>query len=398
MTDYISLSELLGDIRGTLEKEYGQYTYRVLAEITDIKVYYQKQYAFLTLLEKQGDNIVANAGAVIWRDNFSIIKQFEKATGVKFDQNLELLLEVEIQYNVRYGLRLSIISIDETYTLGKLEQEKQNVLVRLMADYPKLVWMRDDMYRSNNHLKKLPMVMQKIALIAAPSSDGRRDFMHELENNEYNIDYSLMEFPVQVQGDTAAGQIGLQLEKINRTQEAFDAVAIVRGGGGSTDFSAFDSYRVGLGVVQCPYPVFTGIGHERNVSITDLLAFNAAKTPTKCAAAFTEHNMHFLGLVQNAQQNIGTRAKGMVSLFRQQTQNTQSKLLRSAQWRITQEKQFLHRVEDKLKMALPDGTLQRGFALVRKNGKHIAKSEMLDFGDEIEIQFTDGTKKARIES
>lgn len=397
MREHVTLSELLGDVKNTLDKAYSRYTYRVLAEITDIKVYYNRQYAFLNLIEKQNGDIVATVGAVIWRDNFHIIREFEKATGVTFNQNLELVLEVEIQFHVRYGLRISVVAIDETYTLGKLEQEKQNVLLSLVKDHPKLVWMLAGETRSANHLRKLPMVMQKIALIAAPGSDGRRDFLHELENNAWNIDYSLMEFPAQVQGEAAAGQIAAQLHKINSTQNSFHGIAIVRGGGGNTDFSAFDSYQVGLAVAQCPYPVFTGIGHERNVSITDLLAFGPEKTPTKCAAAFTEHNLNFLSYVQNARENIGKRCLGKIQLYQQQTRNMGANILKSAQWRITRERQTLHQFEEKLKMAGPQGTLQRGFALVRKDGKHIAKAEKLAPGDRIEIEFTDGKRQAIIE-
>lgn len=397
MKAHISLSELLGDIKNTLDQEYSRYSYRVLAEITDIKIYHPRQYAFLTLIEKNGSEIVASAAAVIWRDHFGIIRQFEKATGVSLNQNLELLLEVEVQYNIRYGLRISIINIDETYTLGKLEQDKKQTLVQLMEQNPKWVWMRDEQYRSANHLKKLPLVMQKIALIAASGSDGRRDFLHELEHNEYGIDYSLMEFPAQVQGEAAAGQIASQLERINQTRDAFHGIAIVRGGGGNTDFSAFDSYRVGLAVAQCPYPVFTGIGHERNVSITDLLAFGPAKTPTKCAAAFTEHNLQFLGMVQQAGETLAAKARGMLGVYRQQTLNRQTGILRSAQWVVTREKQNLHRIGEKLDMASPASTLQRGFALVRKDGKHVGQAAYLQSGDAIEIEFTDGKRKARIE-
>lgn len=395
--DYSSLSELLGDIKSTLDKKYGKYTYRILAETTDVKVYYQRQYAFLTLLEKQEGEVIASAGAVIWRDQFSIIRNFEKATGQKFEQNLELLLEVEVQYHIRYGLRINILAIDESYSLGKLEQEKQLVLNRLCAEHPKWVWMRDSEYRSANHLKKLPLVVQKIALIAAAGSDGRRDFLHELEHNPYGINYSVMEFPAQVQGEAGISQVGLQLEKINRSNAAFDAVAIVRGGGGNADFAVFDAYRVALAVAYCPYPVFTGIGHERNVSITDLLAFSAEKTPTKCAAALTQHNMEFLAFVQNAAADIRKRSLGMVELYRQQSKNLMQGILKSAQWRITREKQDLHRFEEKLQMALPTGTLLRGFALVRKGGKHVALAKQLAEGDIIEIEFSDGKAEAQIQ-
>jgi exodeoxyribonuclease VII large subunit len=398
LTDYIHLSELLDDIKNALDKKYSKYTYRVIAEITDIKIYYNRQYAFLNLIEKTNGDIHAAASAVIWRDNFHIIREFEKNTGVNFNQNLELILEIEIQYHIRYGLRLSIVGIDAAFTLGKLEQEKQETLKRLIAEHPKLVWQRDDEYRSANHLLKLPVVMQKIALIAAPGSDGRRDFLHELTQNEYGINYSVLELPAQVQGEAASGQIALQLEKISKFKNVVDAIAIVRGGGANTDFSAFDSYRVALAIAQCPYPVYTGIGHERNVSIADLLSFASLKTPTKCADAITNHNLEFLGMIQNAKTIISRKSKSLIEIYRNQLQSLQLNLLKSAQWNITQQKQFLNTVGNRLIAAMPTETLQRGFALVRKNGKHIYSSKMLEKNDLIEIEFADGKKLAKIEN
>src|SRR5688572_26148884 len=162
----------------TIYADFGNKTYRIIAEITDVKIYYQRSYAFLTLVEKSGNEISASVSGVIWRDHFHIIRAFEKATGVNLNQNLELALEVEVQFHIRYGLRISITGIDEKYTLGKLEQDRQQTLNKLLAEHPKIVWMRDGEYRSNNQMLKLPLVSQRIALISAPGSDGRRDFLH----------------------------------------------------------------------------------------------------------------------------------------------------------------------------------------------------------------------------
>lgn len=394
---YIPLSDLVDAIGATLSATFGRNRYRIIAEITDVKVYYQRSYAFLSLVEKEGSEITAAVSAVIWRDHFHIIREFEKNTGVSFAQNLKLVLEVEVQFNTRYGLRISIVGIDETYTLGKLEQDRKDTLNRLVAENPKSVWLRDGEYHSANQLLRLPLVMQKIALIAAPGSDGRRDFLHELANNGYALGYSVEEFPAQVQGDAAAGQIAAHLDKISRVKEAFDTIAVVRGGGGSTDFSAFDDYRVGLAVANSPLPVFSGIGHERNVSIADLLCHSPQKTPTKCAAGITEHNLGFLAFVQNAGDDIRKRALRMLDHFKQRTQNAEMQVLKSAQWLITQEKQRMSHATDRCMAARPENVLKRGYALVYKNGKHMPQGKGLNQGDEIEIRFADNRLKARIE-
>lgn len=380
----------------TLYATFGGRRFRVLAEVTDVKIYYNRQYAFLTLVEKSGQEIAASASGVIWRDHFHIIRNFEKATGATLTQNLELVLEVEVQFHNRYGLRISITGIDESFALGKLELERQKTLAALVAQHPDAVWVRDGEYRSANHLLKLPIVIQHIALVAAPGSDGRRDFLHELSNNPYGIDYAVTEFPAQVQGDAATGQIAVQMERIQKAAGVFQAVAIVRGGGSNTDFSAFDSHRVALSVAECPVPVFTGIGHERNVSITDLLCHSPQKTPTKCASGITEHNLEFLAFVQNAADDLKIRALRMITNFRQQTEHYQQALHRSAQWLLSREKQWLEGRLSHVQMADPGNTLNRGFALIYHNKKHMPVASELHPGDEVEIRFADKTLKARI--
>ena len=396
--NYIGLGDLMGAVGDTLQHAFGGKRIRIIAEVTDVKVYYQRSYAFLNLIEKEGDTIIAAAGAVIWRDNFHIIKDFEKATGVSFAQNLTLVLEVEVQFNARYGLRISVLKIDETYTLGKMEQDRTAVLNKLAASYPKIVWLRDGEYRSANKLLKLPLVAQKIALIAAPGSDGRRDFMHELANNSYGLGYSVAEFPAQVQGEIAAQQIATQLKRISEHHESFHAVALVRGGGGNTDFSAFDHFNVGLAVAACPLPVVTGIGHERNVSIADLLCFSAQKTPTKCAAGLTEHNLDFLAMIQNASSNLAAKARNMTNNYRQQMQHTGANIHKSALWLVSREKQKLQFMQEKLQLQNPQNTLERGYTLIYKNNNHVASSHALQAGDEISIRFADGNTKATIQS
>jgi len=386
--------EAIGD---AIYADFGGKYYRIIAELTDVKIYYQRSYAFMTLVEKKDGEISASAGGVIWRDHFDIIKSFEKATGVSINQNLELAMEVEVQFHPRYGLRLSIVSIDEKYTLGKLEQDKQKTLDKLVKENPKIIWLRDGEYRSNNQFIKLQMVMQKIALISAAGSDGRRDFLHELENNAYGLDYSLAEFPAQVQGEYAAKQIAERLGQIQQWESKFDLIALVRGGGGSTDFSAFDSYEVGLGIASSKIPVFTGIGHERNVSIADMVAHTAQKTPTKCAAAVTEHNLEFLAFVQNVGSEIGKHAHRMTEQFRQKTKTLENDILKSFHWKITGEKQWMENSLERLSMADPNNTLKRGFTLVYQNQKHISKGENLRTGDKIEVRFSDKIIEARVE-
>lgn len=396
MNPYISLYDLMHGIRRALDAGFTGTTFRVLAETTDIKVYQTRQYAFLNLVEKQGEDIVAAAGAVVWKNNFHLIRDFEKATGVRFDQNLEIVVEVEVQFHERYGLRLSIIDIDTAYTLGKLEQEREKVLRKLAAEEPQLLWLEDGEYVSANQLLKKPLVMQRVALIAAAGSDGRRDFLQELNGNAWGIAYAVHEFPAAVQGTAAAGEIMRRLEQISASGSDFDVVALVRGGGSNTDFSAFDSYEVAKSIAACPRPVLTGIGHDRNVSVADVICHEMLKTPTRCAAAITEHNLAYLSFVQEARLVIGKSARRFIDNGRNELADRRRRIGSALKWRLESEKNRLLQSDRHLEMLYPERTLVTGYAMVRKHGKVVRSVKDLNAGDEVEIRLADGTARAGI--
>ncbi|MBL7812092.1 MAG: exodeoxyribonuclease VII large subunit [Bacteroidetes bacterium] len=397
MKPYLPLSAFLQDIRDTLDAQYHGDSFRILAETTDVKVYKNRGYAFLTLLEKRGNDIVAQAGAVIWRDCLHLVQEFEKATGVAFEQNLEMVLEVEVQYNIRYGLRLNVVGIDTAYTLGKLEQEKDKVLQRLATEIPSAVWFRDGEWHSANQRQKLPTIVQRIALISAPGSDGRRDFLHELQENEYDIAYAVVEFPAQVQGEYAGSQIAAQLQRINQTLGAFDCVAIVRGGGSNMDLNAFDHFDVAHAIALCPYAVITGIGHERNVSISDMLSAFPQKTPTKSAAFITTHNTGFLADLQRLQQDIKQVAGNLLLNAARSLEQTSTQLRKTLGWRLNQEKNLLQQFALRSELLNPSRTLARGYILLRKENKITGSAASVTSGDKVILEFYDGKRKAIIE-
>lgn len=398
MNPWISLSDLMTGIRRAIEAGFNGHTFRILAETTDVKVYHQRQYAFLNLVEKQGDNIAAAAGAVIWRDNFHLIRNFEKATGVSFTQNLEVVLEVEIQFHERYGLRLNVIDIDTAYTLGKLEQEREKILRKLAAEEPQLLWLEDGDYVSANQLLKKPLVMQRVALISAAGSDGRRDFLQELSQNTWNIQYRIHEFNAAVQGANAASDIAARLNTITAAAADFDIVALVRGGGSNTDFSAFDNYSVAKQIAACPKPVFTGIGHDRNISVADVVCNQMLKTPTRCAAAITEHNLAFLSLIQDYRNKIGQAATRFIENGRTDISDKKRRISNAFMWRIESERSRLLQSDRHLEMLYPEKTLISGYALVRKNGKVVRTIQELNAGDTVEIRLADGKKDAVVKT
>ena len=394
--NYITLSELMIGIRRVFERSFANQRIRVLAEITDVKVYPARFYAFFNLVEKQGEDAVASASAAIWRNQFHLISKFEKTTGVKFNQNLELVLEVEVSFHERYGLRLSVVDIDSSYTLGKIEQEREAVLRRLSVEKPHLLWLEDGEYVSANSLKPKSLVMQRVALVTAPNSDGRRDFIKELTENAWGMGYAITEFPAAVQGQTAVADLCRSFDLIHSAATEFDVVALVRGGGGNTDFSAFDHYDVAERIAGCARPVFTGIGHDRNVSVADVVCHTMLKTPTRCAAAITEHNLQFLSVVQNSRTKIGQSAKRFIELGVNNMADQKRRLSNAIQWRIKQETDRLNQSAKHFELLYPKYTLSTGYALVRKDGKVVKSIQDLTPGSVVEIRLADGTTTATI--
>jgi exodeoxyribonuclease VII large subunit len=240
------------------------------------------------------------------------------------------------------------------------------------------------------------MVMQRVALIAAPGSDGRRDFLKELSENSWNIAYELEEFPASVQGQNAARELLKQLNNIVARAVEFDVIAMVRGGGSNTDLTAFDDYELAKTIADCPRPVLTGIGHDRNISVADVVGHTMLKTPTKCAAAITEHNVAFLGWLQEGQSRIGNAASRFLEAGKQQANDAARRLKTAASWLLESEKNKLLQAEKHVDMLHPAKTLEMGFALISKNGHIITSRRQVSDNDTIEIRFSDGYSQALI--
>lgn len=395
----LRLSELVNQIGNTLEQEYYGETFLVLAETTDVKIYYQKTYAFLKLIEKKGNVISTEIGATIWSNNFGIITKFQKATGQSLEQNLELLLEVEIQFHPRYGLKLSILDIDSSYTLGKLELQKDQTLKLLHSKNPHWVFFSENQYFSQNTRLPLPTVFQNIALITAAGSDGRRDFVHELTNNPWGMDFNIVEFNTQVQGEYAAKNMFNKLKEIELIQKKspiFDCICIVRGGGSNTDFALFDDYDLNLQIAQTSIPIFTGIGHERNVSIADLMASRSLKTPTKCADFINQNNAYYLSDIIEIQRAIAQAAAVSIEQEKLSIKRTNERVHLALNYFFQNQKMELNYLNDKFNLIHPRNIFQRGFALIRKENKVVSSIKQLNTNDEIAIQLLDGTVNAKI--
>jgi len=392
----IRLSDLAFTIEAVLDEAFGRQPLWVVAETLDVKNYPDRGYCFLTLVEREGSENLAKLEACIWRRNHHTIRDFEEATGVAFSRNVKLLLQVSVSFSPTYGLRLEILKIDPSYTLGNLERERQTVLDTLVREHPDLVWLEAGQYITANQLLPRPAVMQRIALITAPNSDGWRDFRHELAQNPFGYDFVVDEFLSQVQGKGAEQAICGQLTQIQRSNVPYDAVVLVRGGGSQLDFGSFDSFLMGHAVAGFPLPILAGIGHERNVSITDLMCHQSVKTPTKAAAFLIEHNRQFEENCLRLRDRLGVVARNALQTAREQLDISTDRLrfvaqnfLRDRHTELTEKTVIIRHLD-------PVNVLRRGYALLLRNGRIVTKAQGVHLNENLQVQLHDGTITTKV--
>lgn len=302
---YIRLSALNDMIHDTISARFASQRFWVLADITNHSYKADKKIHYFELVEKaqNGNAITAKMMGKSWGGGAVRIEEFEKNTGQTFTNNLHVLVEVSVDYHPLYGLSVSVLDIDSNFMLGILEQQRNATLERLVKenDYIQKV---GDGYSTFNSRLKLPAVIQRVAVISSSSSAGNEDFRHTMQHNDFGYVFQIDDYYTVVQGDNNAKLFLNKLIEIYNTGIPYDAVVINRGGGSQSDFLIFDNYNIGRAVAKFPIPVITGIGHQKNVSITDLMAHTHTKTPTKAAEFIIAHNRSFEQHILSLQQNI----------------------------------------------------------------------------------------------
>lgn len=275
--------------------------YWVVAEINELKVNYSG-HCYIELVEKGGDNQVpkAKVNAVIWRSHHSMISSyFRSATGRELCVGIKVLLKVVINYHELYGLSFQITDIEPSYTIGDLEAQKKETISKLR---------QDGVFDMNKELE-MPEVLQRIAVISSRNAAGFQDFINEINGNSRSYSYNIELFDAFVQGNEAEESIITALDAVAGRYDDFDCVIIIRGGGSQSDLSAFNSYRLCCHITQFPLPVITGIGHDKDTSVADMVAKISLKTPTAVAVFLTEHNCLF----ENKLDSHRTYLAGMIS-------------------------------------------------------------------------------------
>lgn len=285
----------------------------VKAEISGCKVV--RGIAYLELVEKeegQSDKIIAQQSAVIWQGTLQKLngKLSEPITGF-LEIGREILVLVQIDFNVRYGFKLVIDDIDPAYTLGKLFQQRKEL--------EKLIF--TEKLHEPNKLIPLPLVIQRIAVLSNEQAAGYQDFVHQLTENSMNYAFSLTLYPISLQGNLVEETVLIQLAEILKADTAFDAVLILRGGGSKLDLAGFDSIKICRAISSFPIKIITGIGHEVDETLSDIVAGISLKTPTAVAEYLLYHNQNFEASIQKMVLIINDK-------IRYKVQQSKLKLLR----------------------------------------------------------------------
>ncbi len=304
----LSLLELNRMIREVVETNFSD-TFLVTAEISELKVN-ARGHCYLELIEKapDSDQPAARARAMIWAYTFRILKPyFETTTGQSLTAGIKVLVEAEVTFHEVYGLSLNIKDIDPAYTLGEMAVKRKEIIERLR---------REGILEMNKQLP-FPLVPQRIAIISSETAAGYQDFVHQLLNHPGRYHFSLELFPAMMQGKEAEDTIVAALETIYTREKDFDLVTIIRGGGSQADLSSFDNYRLAQHIAQFPLPVLTGIGHEKDETVADLVAFAGLKTPTAVAEFILERVSNFEEKLLSLAAGISYRTKETLTVYHQ---------------------------------------------------------------------------------
>lgn len=425
----LSLYELNGLVRHTLQLTLDA-RYWVCAEINEIRA---NRHCYMELVQKDynGTTIIAKAKAQIWANRWVMLSaMFENTTGVRLEAGMQVLAEVEVNFHELFGYSLNIIDIDPTYTMGDIAKHRKEVLQQLTLE---------GVIDMNKELP-LPRLMQRIAVISSATAAGYGDFCNQLHGNKKGLAFTTELFQANMQGQNAETSIIEALNKIAAQAEQWDVVVITRGGGATSDLNCFDSLALAENVAQFPLPVITGIGHERDDTIIDMVSHTKMKTPTAAAEFILHHQEMELNTIEQLYSDILNNAATCLikeqnhlnmiinkmplicSNFTSRAELQLTRLLNTAVTLSTQrltdemlrigslahkfsiitptiinkEKSRIEVANVKINSANPQRILNMGFSITRINGKAIRCNNEVKSGDVITTTLSDGTMTSTV--
>lgn len=432
MVNHLSLYELNSLVRDVISMSLPD-SYWVEAELSEAREGYGG-HCYMELIEKDehSNTPIAKAHASCWRNRWMLLKpQFERVTGQRIHAGMKVLLKVHAQFHENYGFSWIVDDIDPTYTMGDMARKRMEIIQTLKEE---------GVFDLQKELK-LPMFCQRIAVISSATAAGYGDFCNQLADNGYGLQFTTALFAATMQGEGVEQSVISALNRINEEWENWDCVVIIRGGGATSDLSGFDTLALAENVANFPLPIITGIGHERDESVLDMISFQRVKTPTAAAAFLVDHLTEVYARIEDAQEAIvnyvkrrlqvermkferlSTQIPTLFSLVKVRQSNRLDQLLNRLKVkaeRIPADglhrlemlearlkepvarklERELHRIDMLSQRAIaqdPERLLSRGYSITLKDGKSIKDASQLKAGDEIETRFAKGVAKAVVE-
>ena len=383
--------------------------YWVEAELSECREHSGHCYMELIEKDEHSNTPVARASAKCWRQTWLMVKPyFEHTTGQTLHAGMKVLLKVYAQYHEAYGFSWIVTDIDPTFTMGDMARRRQEIIRTLKEE---------GIFDMQRELC-IPLFAQNIAVISAPTAAGYGDFCRQLEDNEYGFRFNVTLFHAIMQGEQVEASIINALGQIFNAGEDFDVVVILRGGGATADLSGFDTLALAENVAQYPLPIITGIGHERDESILDMVSNTRVKTPTAAAAFLIDNLRRVLERIEQSEASISqyitqrisyqqqrisqlatlipTLAQQCLSNERHRIEMLQSRLPVSVERRMTAQKHLLEQLHLKLQGFDPQILLSRGYSITLKNGRAVRNAADLQPGDEIETRVEHGIIRSTV--
>ena len=405
----ITLAELQGLIRDKIYEALPG-SFRVTAEIAELKVNTAGHcYLELTDSDAPGGRVTAKARATIWASKYhSLNTLFTATTGIPLRAGITILFKATVEYHELYGLSLNITDIDPAYTAGDMALKRQAIIRRLT----------DDGVISMNSELPLAPYTRNIAIVSSAGAAGYRDFINHLENNQYSYAFNTRLFEAVMQGEMTETSVTGALDRIAEETDRFEAVVIIRGGGSTSDLSWFDSYEIAYHVTQFPLPVLTGIGHEKDLSVTDMVAWKSLKTPTAVADFIVERTLQCENNIIAMAESLTSAVTAAIDAAGEQLSSLQNRTAATARLvvRVKSEKVMYHtdtlrrsgnnvlraaqenidKLENSMRILDPAGVMRRGFTLTTMNGRIVHSPDELKPGDTIMTHFEEGTASSTV--
>ena len=426
----LSLYELNALVRGVIERSLSR-DYWVEAELSECRESRGHCYMELVQKDEHTNTPVARASAKCWYSQWALLQPyFERATGQQLHAGMKVRLKVRAQFHEAFGFSWIVSDIDPTFTLGDLARRRQEIIRQLRAE---------GIFDLQRELE-LPLFCQRIAVISAPTAAGYGDFLHQLQDNDYGFCFDVQLFPAVMQGEQVEESI---ISALNRIYGGtFDCVVIIRGGGSTSDLSGFDTLALAENVAQFPLPIITGIGHDRDECVIDMVAHTRVKTPTAAAQLLIAHLTKTLDRIEGAGERlvrhvqrtmeverlrlarlseriptlftlvttrqharIGQLAQRLTAAIAQRISREQtrcalldSRCVAAAERRLLNERHRLDLLGQRAASLDPALMLRRGYSITLHDGKAVRRATDLHPGDETETRLAEGTLRSVVQS